>query len=129
MISSDDEKYYAVVVDSGAIIKHAGFQTLHNAGRFYFSPSAVLEEIRDQQARQHLDALPFTLQIREPSMESLKRVSAFSRMTGDYASLSAVDLQVLALVYDLGKSLSDSTIPRRRHFGSFYRNMIKTLIL
>ena len=97
-----DEKYYAVVIDSGAIIKHSGFQTLHNAGQRYISPPAVLDEIRDQQARQHLDTLPFHLQTREPSNEGLKKIIEFSQMTGDYTSLSAVDLQVLALVYDLG---------------------------
>lgn len=102
MTSLDDNKYYAIVVDSGAIIKHTGFHTLHNAGQFYFTPSAVLEEIRDQQARRHLEELPFNLQIREPSTEGLKIVIEFSQRTGDYASLSAVDLQVLALLYDLG---------------------------
>ncbi len=94
--------YYAIVVDSGAIIKHAGFQTLHNAGHSYFAPAAVLNEIRDAQARRHLEELPFHLQIREPSTEGLKKVIEFSQRTGDYASLSFVDLQVLALLYDLG---------------------------
>jgi rRNA maturation endonuclease Nob1 len=111
-MASPDEKYYAIVVDSGAIIKHAGFQTLHNAGNLYFSPPGVLEEIRDKQARQHLDALPFHLHIREPTSEGLKKVIEFSKKTGDYASLSVVDLHVLALLYDLGKK-------RQHNYESF----------
>jgi len=103
-MSDLDEMYFAVVVDSGAIIKHAGFQTLHNAGHLYVSPPGVLDEIRDRQARQHLENLPFNLQIREPTAEALKKVIEFSQKTGDYASLSSVDLQVLALVYDLGET-------------------------
>ena len=96
------EKYHALVVDSGAIIKHSAFSTLHNAAASYFTVPAVLDEIRDAKARQHLDNLPFELQTRLPSAEAMKAVSDFSRLTGDYRSLSSVDMQVLALLYDLG---------------------------
>ena len=63
---------------------------------------AVLDEIRDAKAREHLDNLPFELQTRVPTAEAMKAMSDFSRLTGDYRSLSSVDMQVLALLYDLG---------------------------
>ena len=98
------QKYHALVVDSGAIIKHSAFSTLHNAAETYYTVPAVLDEIRDAKAREHLDNLPFELQTRVPTAEAMKAMSDFSRLTGDYRSLSSVDMQVLALLYDLGES-------------------------
>ena len=98
------QKYHALVVDSGAIIKHSAFSTLHNAAGSYYTVPAVLDEIRDAKAREHLDNLPFELQTRVPTAEAMKAMSDFSRLTGDYRSLSSVDMQVLALLYDLGES-------------------------
>lgn len=100
---SDDEKYYALVVDSGAIIKHSGFSTLHNSAQRYFTTQGVIDEVRDSKARSHLESLPFELQVRDPSPDGIAQVVAFSKKTGDYSSLSAVDMHVLALLYDLEK--------------------------
>jgi RNA-binding protein NOB1 len=60
-----------------------------------------MQEIRDAKAREHLGQLPFELVAREPTKEGLKAVIEFSKKTGDFQSLSTVDLQVLALLYDL----------------------------
>jgi len=97
----DKEKYNALIVDSGAIIKHTGFSTLQNAATTYYTSQGVYNEIRDSKARKHLESLPFELKVREPSSEGMLKVVEFSRKTGDYASLSAVDLQILGLLYDL----------------------------
>ena len=102
----DENKYYALIVDSGAIIKHSGFSTLHNSASKYFTTQGVLDEIRDSKSRHHLESLPFQMDVREPSAEGIAKVIEFSKKTGDYASLSIVDLHVLALLYDLGM-LSD----------------------
>ena len=45
--------------------------------------------------------MPYELEIRKPSDKAFKVVSDFARKTGDYGSLSAVDLMVLAVTYDL----------------------------
>jgi len=97
------EKYYALVVDSGAIIKHSGFSALHNAAQKYVTVQGVIDEIRDSKARQHLETLPFQLEVRNPTAEGISRVVEFSKKTGDYPSLSSVDIHVLALHYDLEK--------------------------
>merc|ERR1719276_593236 len=88
------EKYYALVVDSGAIIKHSGFSTLHNSATKYITTQGVIDEIRDAKARHHLESLPFQLEVREPSAEGIQAVLSFSKKTGDYASLSSVDINV-----------------------------------
>lgn len=98
-----DEKYHALVVDSGAIIKHTGFSRLHNTANKYITTQGVIDEIRDSKARAHLETLPFELEVREPSAEGLTKMVEFSKKTGDYASLSAVDMHILALLYDLEK--------------------------
>ena len=102
-IVPDEEKYHAVVVDSGAIIKHTGFSTLHNTAHRYITTQGVIDEIRDSKSRSHLESLPFELEVREPSANGLAKMVEFSKKTGDYASLSAVDMHILALLYDLEK--------------------------
>lgn len=109
------QKYHALVVDSGAIIKQSSLTSssnsnslLHAATSYYTVPS-VLSEIRDPKSRHHLSQFQFhlsalhntTLQTRLPSKEAIRTVSEFARKTGDYSQLSSVDLQILALLYDL----------------------------
>lgn len=96
-----DAVYQCLVVDSGPIIRLTGASSLWKKAHTFYTVPAVLQEIRDAKARQHLEQLPFDLQTREASREGIHAVSEFARQTGDYASLSAVDLQVLGLLYDL----------------------------
>lgn len=49
--------------------------------------------------REMLANAPFELIYKDPTPESLKAVMDFSRKTGDFASLSAVDIRVLALTW------------------------------
>ena len=95
--------YRALVVDSGPIIRHTGLSSLYGKADSYYTVPAVLNEIRDAKARTHLETLPFQLIPKEPSKESIHTIIEFSKLTGDFQSLSAVDIQVLALVYELEK--------------------------
>lgn len=97
-------RYRAMVVDSGPIIKETNVaQWMGRAEHFYTVP-AVIAEIRDAKARHQLQQqwIPILdLKVKEPSASSVQRIIEFSKLTGDYPSLSSVDLQVLALVLDL----------------------------
>ncbi len=96
-------EYYAMVVDSGPIIKQ-DVRNLMGKAQSYVTTPSVLREIRDSKARDHLEhsVLPLLdLKTREPSDKAMQDVIAFAKQTGDYASLSTVDLQVLALTLDL----------------------------
>ena len=103
------EKYHALIIDSGAIIKQTGFTHLHTSATNFYTVPAVLSEIRDVASRKHLEEFQLRLQslndkqleTRTPSQEAIRAMSEFARKTGDYAQLSGVDLQVLALLYDL----------------------------
>lgn len=87
------------VVDANAIIQ-GGERLIHSADRFV-SVAEVISEIRDPASRNSLNFLPFTVDTLEPSPESLKKVIAFAKATGDFQTLSEVDLKLIALTYTL----------------------------
>jgi len=99
----DNNMYHALVLDSGPIIRQYNISNLIQHAQKFYTVSAVISEIRDAKARERLQTLPFLLEIRNPQPTSMTAVTNFSRQTGDYASLSHVDLQVLALTYELEK--------------------------
>lgn len=45
--------------------------------------------------------LPYDLQVREPRSDIVKHCVEFAKKTGDYASLSGIDIKVIALTYEL----------------------------
>jgi len=89
-----------LVADSAAFIRNVNLQTI---GENVYTIGDVVNEIRDSATKQRLAVLPYELNFREPSSESLKFVTDFSKKTGDFKSLSAVDLRVLALTHQLEK--------------------------
>ena len=109
----DENTYRALVIDSGPIIRMTGLTSLRGKAVDYYTIPAVLTEIRDAKARQHMETLPFEIKTREPTPEGMQAVIDFSRQTGDYQSLSSVDLQVLALHYDLEREGCGSNHIRR----------------
>jgi len=87
-----------LVVDSGGFLKNA---PLRDLGDQIVTLQDVVAEIRDKETRQRLQVLPYELTMKQPTSQALKIVAEFSKKTGDYASLSATDLKVLAVAYDL----------------------------
>lgn len=63
----------------------------------------VLDEIKNKRQIKRLVVLPYDITVREPTPESIRTVCEFAKKTGDFASLSAVDLKVVALTYELEK--------------------------
>ncbi|EDV99806.1 RNA-binding protein NOB1 [Drosophila grimshawi] len=61
----------------------------------------VVAEVRNKRQIRRLCVLPFDLQVREPRPESVKHCVQFAKKTGDYASLSGIDLKVISLTYEL----------------------------
>ena len=58
----------------------------------------VIAELRDREVRCRVRDSPLEMTYATPSSEAVRRVSDFARKTGDYASLSAVDVR-LALAF------------------------------
>uniref|UniRef100_A0A3Q0QWZ1 RNA-binding protein NOB1 n=1 Tax=Amphilophus citrinellus TaxID=61819 RepID=A0A3Q0QWZ1_AMPCI len=86
-----------VVADAGAFLKKAPLQEI---GRNIYTLKDVVDEIRDKPTRRGLAFLPYQLHFREPHPEHIRHTE-FSKKTGDYPSLSATDIKVLALTYQL----------------------------
>uniref|UniRef100_A0A8C6XWD7 RNA-binding protein NOB1 n=1 Tax=Naja naja TaxID=35670 RepID=A0A8C6XWD7_NAJNA len=87
-----------LVADASAFLRGAPLQEI---GRRVYTTREVLAEIRDRAARRRLAGLPFELLLRQPFPEHVRLVSEFSKQTGDFRSLSAADIQVLALTLQL----------------------------
>ncbi|XP_035991667.1 RNA-binding protein NOB1 [Fundulus heteroclitus] len=87
-----------VVADAGAFLKQAPLQEF---GQNIYTLREVLDEIRDRATRRSLAFLPYQLTFKEPHPEHIRTVTEFSKKTGDYPSLSATDIKVLALTYQL----------------------------
>jgi len=85
-------------VDSGGFVRNC---PIHEMAKNAYTVPGVVSEIRDKATRQRLKVLPYELKFRDPSPASLAAVSAAAKESGDFASLSPVDLQVLALTYEI----------------------------
>lgn len=97
---SSNPKIRHLVVDSGGFIKNTALQEI---GENIYTLPEVISEIKDKATKQRLQVLPYEINYRVPSPEIIKIVTDFSKLTGDYPSLSAVDIKVLALTYLLEK--------------------------
>lgn len=100
---SDGKTVQCLVLDTGALIKNEpSVSTLLGQTHELFTIPAVLSEIRDTATRMRVDTTlrPF-LKIRSPKPESIRFITAFARRTGDLEVLSAPDIHLLALTYEL----------------------------
>ncbi|KAK0542864.1 20S-pre-rRNA D-site endonuclease nob1 [Tilletia horrida] len=91
-----------LVLDAAPLLTQHPLRGL--ASKFYM-PAAILAELKDKRAKEHLEFLTSSgqidLEVREAGPLALSKVIAFAKQTGDYSVLSAPDLQVLALTYAL----------------------------
>jgi len=87
-----------VVADAAAFLKKAPLQDI---GQNIYTLKDVVDEIRDKATKRSLAVLPYELHLKEPFPEYIRLVTEFSKKTGDYPSLSATDIKVLALTYQL----------------------------
>lgn len=94
------KKVDILVADSCAFIHGCN---LYEIGQEIFTLEEVLNEIKDKETKQRLNCLPYKLNFREPPVEDIKWVSEFAKKTGDFSSLSLVDIKLIALVYFLDK--------------------------
>jgi len=89
-----------LVVDSGAFIKNS---PVHEYAENIYTVNGAVKEIKDRATRERLQFLPYKLVVKEPSSDAYKHVLDFSKKTGDFSNLSLVDLNIIALTYQLEK--------------------------
>jgi RNA-binding protein NOB1 len=102
-VSSPTKPVHTIVLDAGPIIKNTPpLSTLLAQCDEIITTPSVVNEIRDPDARARVETLylPFLKQ-RTPSPNSFNVISEFARKTGDRSVLSRVDIEVLALAYEI----------------------------
>ncbi|EGT53109.1 hypothetical protein CAEBREN_29313 [Caenorhabditis brenneri] len=87
-----------LVIDTCAIIANP---SLHTLADNYYAPPQILDELRSSESRKVWNTLPFEVILREPTQSGLRAVIDASKKTGDFQSLSMVDIKMIALTYDL----------------------------
>ncbi|XP_055913764.1 RNA-binding protein NOB1 [Eupeodes corollae] len=107
-----EKKIKYLVADTTAFINVV---QLHEYAENILTVPDVIEEVKNKRQIRRLVVLPFDLQIREPHSDCLKFVTDFSKKTGDYASLSAIDLKIIALSYELEKEHVGSDHIKTQH--------------
>ena len=70
---------------------------------------SVVDEITSKRQLRRLVVLPYDLKVQEAFIENVKFVTEFSKKSGDYTSLSATDIKVIALTYQLEKEKVGTT--------------------
>lgn len=93
-------KVQKLVVDAGPLLTQSRDELKSAAEELYTTPE-VFSEIKDETARQRLALWREELHIQSPSADAIKFVSAFAKKTGDATVLSAPDIGIIALTYDL----------------------------
>lgn len=87
-----------LVVDTTAFIKAANLQDI---AENIYTVQEVCDEITNDRQRRKLVVLPYDLKVKDVFPENIKFVTEFAKKTGDYTSLSATDIKVMALTYQL----------------------------
>lgn len=96
----------AIVIDTNVLIKRIALRDLYplpegvefDSRYTVHTLKDVFRELKDEQARQYVENLPFQLEVHE-NVESkyFEFVRRFAKETGDFKSLSYTDLRVMAL--------------------------------
>lgn len=89
-----------LVVDTTAFIKAGNLQDI---AENVYTVQEVIDEITNDRQRKKLVVLPYDLIVKDVFTENVKFITEFSKKTGDYPSLSATDIKVMALAYQLEK--------------------------
>lgn len=106
----------ALVLDAHPLITQHVNTISTFASSFFVSPS-VLKEIKDENARRNLELWKDTLKVRHPKAEFVKKVSDFAKLTGDFSVLSANDIHIIALTYELEVELNGTSDHLRSYPG------------
>ena len=71
----------------------------------YLTTQYIVNEIRDKKARDFYDLNKNFIEIKNPTKDSMKKVSKFAEESNDLVYLSIADLSVMALAYETIKNL------------------------
>lgn len=92
------------VLDTAFFIKLKQF----NFENIYYTTNFVINEIKDENARDNYNINKDFIIIKDPSKESLKLITKFAKKSNDLYNLSITDISVIALSYEILNDLNKS---------------------
>lgn len=87
-----------MILDAGFFIKLRPLDLVNN--NKYLTTQYIVNEIRDVKAREHYSLNKDFIEIKNPTKDSLKKVSEFAKLSNDLSYLSIADLSVISLAYE-----------------------------
>ncbi|OWB72089.1 hydrolase activity protein [[Candida] boidinii] len=106
-----------LVLDAGPLITQSASSLQQYASIFYTTPG-VYNELKDEHSRNQLLLWSNDLKIKQPNSKSIKIISDFAKLTGDYSVLSMNDIHIIALAYELECELNNGDWRLRKFPGS-----------
>ncbi|KAF9076990.1 Nin one binding Zn-ribbon like-domain-containing protein [Rhodocollybia butyracea] len=92
----------SLVLDAGPLLS---LSPLRGIAESYYTVPQVLAELKDRNAKEHLERLGLNfgikIEVKNPDPASMASVIQWAKKTGDYSVLSHPDLSVLALTHTL----------------------------
>jgi len=98
---SEKEKSY-MILDTSFFIKLTSLNLDKNK---YYTTQYIVNEIRDPKARDFYQLNKNFIEIKNPTKDSIKKVSKFAKESNDLTYLSIADLSVMALAYETIKNI------------------------
>ena len=98
---SEKEKSY-MILDTSFFIKLTSLNLDKNR---YYTTQYIVNEIRDPKARDFYQLNKNFIEIKNPTKDSIKKVSKFAKESNDLTYLSIADLSVMALAYETIKNI------------------------
>lgn len=87
----------------------------------YYITEGVIKEIKDESTRRKLNSILPLLKVEHPEEKDLAFVKYFSKQTGDFSTLSEVDLELIALTYMLHRKFGDVSELRSEPLETIYK--------
>ena len=97
----EKEKSY-MILDTSFFIKLTSLNLDENK---YYTTQYIVNEIRDPKARDFYQLNKNFIEIKNPTKDSIKKVSKFAKESNDLTYLSIADLSVMALAYETIKNI------------------------
>ncbi|CRG98982.1 RNA-binding protein NOB1, putative [Plasmodium relictum] len=106
------------VLDANSLIKFKDFLFMNYD---CYITEGVIKEIKDENSKKKLNNILPLLKVDKAEEKDINFIKYFSKLTGDYDSLSEVDIEVIALTYMLHRKYGDVSKLRSSPLETIYK--------
>eukprot|EP00331_Platyophrya_macrostoma_P008465 CAMPEP_0176431578 /NCGR_PEP_ID=MMETSP0127-20121128/14888_1 /TAXON_ID=938130 /ORGANISM="Platyophrya macrostoma, Strain WH" /LENGTH=449 /DNA_ID=CAMNT_0017813597 /DNA_START=65 /DNA_END=1414 /DNA_ORIENTATION=+ len=101
-----------LILDTNAFVRSYNLQELSQQYDIY-TTDQVLYEIRDKRAKEKFMSIAFEIKASSPEDKYMHFVDNFSKKTGDYATLSETDRELIALAVEMAHNRNKGNLIRK----------------